>query len=142
MNTLNTYPGMLNNGVAMKRNVYESIRGHDERFCGGPSVDFDLMHRIRIHKDPKFNYRWFQHDKKISYLHIGYIAHGGIRFRDTPPEWRESFGYPEEEHSYEKLKKYNNSLVTDNSTNHTWVNLTTEWGTLDTLEKVYQYKAI
>lgn len=142
MITLDTYPGMLNNGVAMKREIYERMRGHDERFCGGPSVDFDLMNRIRTHNSPKFNVRWFKEDKSISYLHIGYTADAGIRFRDYPPEWRESFSYPKEEHSYDSLRDYNNSLVTDNVQNNTWINLTTEWGTLDTLQKVYESSPI
>jgi len=135
MNTLITYTGMLNNGTVMKRKNYEELHGHDERFLGGPSVDFDLMNRA---KDMKFKIRWLKEDKKISYLHIGHIADAGIRFRDTPPEWRAQLNYSKEEHSYKRLLEYNNGLASIGGHRH-WINSNQEWGTLDTLEQVFEY---
>jgi len=138
----------LPNGLSLPKWMFEKVGGYDERFYGGPSVDADLIYRLRN----QFFDKWFwdRSNPNLQFLHIGTIAHVPPRMRTAP--WRKDLIYypiietteegdvreaktiTKEEFCLQELHNYNNNLCRANIANPI-VN-ENGWGELDTLEEI------
>ncbi len=146
------------NGLSLPKALFERVHGYDEGFYGGPSSDFDVVVRIgrqiSIDEDSNlqgqpnhplhYSYTWVWDEenpsvigsssKDVVFAHMGHLI-GRITQRMDNAPWKPMLGYPKEEHSVERLSRYNNDRCTDNGNRNPCVN-PSGWGELDTLEEI------